>query len=74
MREYTMVNQRRERVRMKFVVSVSYADEIWDSRRRKRKREDVRVKKNGRKAGLTLVKQGFTGERAKKATKGFVND
>lgn len=32
-----MVIQRRERVRMKFVVSVSYEDEIWDSGR-KRKR------------------------------------
>ncbi len=41
MREYTMVNQRRERVRMKSVVSVSYADEIWDSGRRKRRRDDV---------------------------------
>lgn len=33
-----MVIQRRERVRMRFVVSVSYEDEIWDSGRRKRKR------------------------------------
>lgn len=39
MREYTMMNQRKERVQMKSVVSVSYADEIWDSGRRKRRRE-----------------------------------
>lgn len=29
------------------------------------------MKKNGRKAGLTLVMQGFAGERAEKATKGL---
>lgn len=39
MREYTMVIQRRERIGMKSVISVSYGDEIWDRLGEEKERE-----------------------------------